>query len=60
MITVRVRNGKIEEAIAIFTEKVKRSGVLIDYKERQEYKKPSEVKREKRKKALRAAKLSAK
>jgi ribosomal protein S21 len=52
MVEVKVFNGRVHEAISVFTEKVKRSGVLDLYKEKQSYKKPSEVKREKRKKAI--------
>jgi len=49
MVYVKVdRNKSIEKAISIFKRKVKESGILLELRERQEYKKPSAVKRKKR------------
>ncbi len=48
---VEVRNGDIAGALRKFKKKVQESGVLQDYKDRQEYVKPSE----KRKRAKAAA-----
>ena len=42
------RNKSIEKAISIFKRKVKESGILLELRERQEFKKPSAVKRKKR------------
>ena len=47
-----VKNKSVEKAISIFKRKVKEAGILYELRERQEYKKPSAVKREKRAKAL--------
>ncbi len=41
-IYVEVRNGDVAGAIRKFKKKVQESGVLQEYKERQEYVKPSE------------------
>jgi len=49
MVYVKVdRNKSIEKAISIFKRKVKESGILLELRERQEFKKPSAVKRKKR------------
>jgi small subunit ribosomal protein S21 len=49
MVYIKVdRNKSIEKAISIFKRKVKESGILLELRERQEYKKPSAVKRKKR------------
>ena len=49
-IYVEVRNGDVAGAIRKFKKKVQESGVLQEYKERQEYVKPSE--KRKRDKAM--------
>ena len=49
MVSVRVKNNNIEKYLKIFSSEVYMSGILQEYKNRQEYKKPSEIKREKRK-----------
>jgi small subunit ribosomal protein S21 len=51
-IYVEVRNGDVNAALRKFKKKVQESGVLQEYRERQEYVKPSE----KRKMAKAAAK----
>ena len=49
MVYVKVDKKKsIEKAISIFKRKVKESGILLELRERQEFKKPSAVKRKKR------------
>ena len=49
MVYVTVDKRKsIEKAISIFKRKVKESGILFELRERQEFKKPSAVKRKKR------------
>jgi small subunit ribosomal protein S21 len=53
MVYVKVDKRKsIEKAISIFKRKVKESGILLELRERQEFKKPSAVKRKKRAQAL--------
>jgi len=47
-IGVEVRNGNVDRALQIFKKKVKNSKILIDYKERMEFKKPSDIKRRER------------
>lgn len=44
-LTVEVRNGDVNKAIRIFKKKVQEAGVIQEYRERQEYVKPSERKR---------------
>ena len=53
MIYVKVDKRKsIEKAISIFKKKVKDAGILLEVRERQEYKKKSVIKRKKRAQAL--------
>ena len=53
MIKVEVRKGQsIEKAISIFKKKVKQSGLMLELRERSFYVKPSELKREKKNKAI--------
>jgi len=53
LIKVEVRKGQsVEKAISIFKKKVKQSGILMEYRDRQFYVKPSEIKREKKNKAI--------
>ena len=50
---VEIRKGQsVEKAISIFKKKVKQSGILMEYRDRQFYVKPSAIKREKRNKAI--------
>ena len=50
---VEVRKGQsVEKAISIFKRKVKDSGILMEYRDRQFYEKPSAIKREKKNKAI--------
>lgn len=48
---VIVRNNNIDKAINIFKKKVSSSGILYQYRQNQEFTKPSTEKREKRKRA---------
>lgn len=50
MRSVSVRNGNVEAALRVFKRKVNNSEVLMEYRERQEYIKPS-TKRSQRKQA---------
>ena len=53
MIKVEGRKGQsVEKAISIFKRKVKDSGILMEYRDRQFYEKPSAIKREKKNKAI--------
>ena len=49
MVYVKIdKKRSIEKAISIFKRKVKESGILLELRERQEYKKPSAIKRKKK------------
>lgn len=51
-VSVKVRNGNLDNALKYFKNKVMETGVLQEYKERQEYIKPSVKKRKKKKEAI--------
>lgn len=51
-VTVEVKDGNIEGALRVFKKKVFNSGHLDEYKKRQEYVKPSVIKREKKKESV--------
>ena len=52
MIKVEVRKGQsIEKAISIFKKKVKQSGLMLELREREYYKKPSQLRKERNAKA---------
>ena len=51
MIKVVVRDNKVELALKQFKRKVKDSGLLLELREREFYKKPSDIKRVKKSKA---------
>lgn len=55
-VEVDVRNQNLEKALKVFNRKVRKTGVLREYKERMHYTKPSEERRDKRKKAEAKAK----
>ena len=48
-ITVEVRGGKLEKAMRVLKKKVQKAGVIKNYRDKQYFSKPSEIKREKRK-----------
>jgi len=48
---VKVRYGNVEKALSIFKKRVKETGILQEYRSRQEYIKPSARKRKKKKDA---------
>ena len=53
MIKVTIRQGQsVEKALKIFKKKVKESGMMLELRERSFYRKPSDIKREKKKKAM--------
>ena len=51
-ITVKVRNGNLEQAMRVLKRKVQKEGIVKELRERQYYTKPSEIKREKKKAAI--------
>ena len=61
MIEVKVRKGQsIEKALSIFTRKVKDSKILYELREREYYTKPSQLKKEKKAKAIARRKRESK
>ena len=51
MIYVKVHKGQIEKALSILKKKVKESKLMLELREREFYKKPSVIKKEKKAKA---------
>ena len=51
MIYVKVHKGQIEKALSILKKKVKESKLMLELRERECYKKPSVIKKEKKAKA---------
>ena len=51
-INVTVRNGNLEQAMRVRRRKVQKEGLVKELRERQFYKKPSEIKQEKKKEAI--------
>ena len=61
MIYVKVRKGhSIEKALSILKKKVKESKLMLELREREFYKKPSEIRKEKKAKAKARAKRQSK
>ena len=52
-LAVKVIGGNIEPALRLFKKKLKESGKLEEFKARQEYLKPSVIKRKQKKLAIR-------
>jgi len=50
-INVVVKNNNVEKALSIFKRKVKDSNLMYELREREYYKKPSEIKKEIKNKA---------
>ena len=50
-INVIVRNGNLEQAMRVLKRKVQKEGIVKELRDRQYYKKPSEIKQEKKKQA---------
>ena len=44
-LTVEVRNGDFNKALRIFKKKVQEAGIIQEFRERQHYVKPSEVRK---------------
>ena len=51
-IDVTVRNGNLEQAMRVLKRKVQKEGLVKELLDRQFYKKPSEIKQEKKKEAI--------
>ena len=51
-ITIQVRNGNVEKAMRVLKKKLKKDGLMKELKLRQYYRKPSEIKREKKKQGI--------
>ena len=51
LINVTVRNGNLEQAMRVLKRKVQKEGIVKELRDRQYYKKPSEIKQEKKKQA---------
>ena len=51
-INVTVRNGNLEQAMRVLKRKVQKEGLIKELRERQFYKKPSEIKQIKKKEAV--------
>jgi len=52
MVQVIVRNGNLEQALRVLKKKSQKAGIVKEIKERQYYMKPSEKKREAKKKGI--------
>ncbi len=50
-ITVTVRNNNLEQAMRVLKRKVQKEGIVKELRDRQFYKKPSEIRQEKIKQA---------
>ena len=55
-ITVEVRGGNLEKAMRVLKKKVQKEGIVRELKERQYYRKPSEIKREAKKQGIKNVK----
>ena len=51
-IEVTVRNGNVEKAMRVLKKKLQKDGLMKELKLRQYYRKPSEIKREKKKQGI--------
>ena len=51
--TIEVRNNNVEKALRVLKKKLIKDGVMKELKDRSHFMKPSEVKREKKKEAIR-------
>ena len=56
MVQVVVRNGNLEKAMRVLKKKVQKEGIVRELKERQFYTKPSEKKREAKKRGIKNVK----
>ena len=51
-LAVKVFNNNIEGALKVFKRKVKDSNLMVELREKQFYRKPSEIRRERKSKAI--------
>ena len=51
-ITIQLRNGNVEKAMRGLKKKLQKDGLMKELKSRQYYRKPSEIKREKKKQGI--------
>ena len=51
-ITIQVRNGNVEKAMRVLKKNLQKDGLMKELKLRQYYRKPSEIKREKKKQGI--------
>lgn len=51
-IEVEVRGGNVEKAMRVLKKKLLKAGTLKEYRLKQYYRKPSEIKREKKKEGI--------
>jgi len=56
VIEVQVRGGNLEKAMRVLKKKVQKEGIVRELKERQYYRKPSEIKREAKKQGIKNVK----
>lgn len=59
-VSVKVRNNNVDGAIKLFKKRVMDTGILQEYKKRQEFEKPSVTKRRKKKESIWKQKLEDK
>lgn len=57
LVTIKVRNGDINRALKKFKRAILDSGHLFELKERQEYTKPTTIRRKQKQKAIRNQKI---
>ena len=51
-VSVKVRNGNLDSSLKYFKKRVMESGILQEYKAKQEFLKPSVIKRRKKKESV--------
>ncbi len=56
MVKITVRNGNVEQALRVMKKKVAKEGLIGENKKRERYIKPTEVRKEKFKEAVRRRK----
>tara|TARA_B100000131_G_scaffold279996_1_gene285538 strand:+ start:113 stop:382 length:270 start_codon:yes stop_codon:yes gene_type:complete len=54
LVSIKVRNGDIQKALKVFKRRVSDSGHLYEVRKRQEYTKPTTVRRKQKQQAIRA------
>tara|TARA_E500000331_G_C16954199_1_gene581892 strand:+ start:223 stop:492 length:270 start_codon:yes stop_codon:yes gene_type:complete len=54
LVSIKVRNGDIQKALKVFKRRVSDSGHLFEVRKRQEYIKPTTVRRKQKQQAIRA------